>query len=129
MTWTFRKKKKKVTQCKIIIFLVTNDYITWPCHWFSKLSHVFFGCICKSQKKCYLALLILTFQTKCHMQSMVVIQRLHYAANKSSEYVPVFRCYLLFQMNNLNVFAWSFRNLYEDFQKFTIFKKYSEKLD
>ena len=68
-----------------------------------------------------------TFQTKRPMPSMVVIQRLHYAANKLSEYLPAF-CYLLFQ-NDQNVFAGSFQILYEDFQEFTIFKKYSEKLD
>ena len=51
------------------------------------------------------------FQTKYHMQSMVVIERLHYAVDKLHEHFSVFRCYLLFQMNKLNVFAGSFQNL------------------
>ena len=32
--------KKQVIQWKIFIFTVTNDYITWLCSWFSKLSHM-----------------------------------------------------------------------------------------
>ena len=54
---------------------------------------------------------------------MVVIQRLHYGVAKLSEYFPAFWCYLLFQVNKLNVFAGSFQNLYKDLQK------YSEELD
>ena len=39
--WHKLSKKNQVIQCKIFIFTVTNDYITWSCSWFNKLSHMF----------------------------------------------------------------------------------------
>ena len=48
--WHKLSPKKQVIQCKIFIYTVTNDYITWPCSWFYSLSHMFSLLACVSHR-------------------------------------------------------------------------------